>query len=84
MLNIRRLLLAPFILMALIAVTLAVLVSVDSRAGAIDDEDACNDVPTGYQCVDLVNKGAGQVVGELFFRLDGSDLTLLTNLFGGL
>ena len=50
---------------------------------AVHDDSACNsgDVPAGYDCTPLLNKGTGTTVGELFIASDADTLTLLTNLF---
>jgi len=46
---------------------------------------ACAAVPpAGFDCTPLLNKGTGVVVGELYFRRQGTDVALVTDLFGSL
>ncbi len=78
----------PYAVVILVAIAIAVaaIVAAASFGGpsgqAVHDDNACTDVPTGFECVELTNKGGSQeTLGELFFRLNGSTLTMLTNLF---
>ena len=56
-----------------------------TQANDDDDEVACNKdtEPAGFDCTPLLNKGGGQTVGELFFKIQGGNLVLVTNLFDG-
>ncbi|MFB3052791.1 MAG: hypothetical protein ACE1ZT_02870 [Dehalococcoidia bacterium] len=78
----------PSTVLILVAVTIAIgaivaAASFVARSGqAVHDTTACDDVPAGFECVELTNKGGSQeTLGELFFQLNGSTLTMLTNLF---
>ncbi len=77
----------PNAVLILVAIALAIgaIVAAASFVGrsgqAVHDTTACDDVPAGFECVELLNKGGGQTVGELFFQLNGGTLTMLTNLF---
>ena len=68
------------------AIAIAAIVAAASFVGssgqAVHDDNPCTDVPAGFECVELTNKGVSQeTLGELFFQLNGSTLTMLTNLF---
>ena len=78
----------PLAILGLIAgaIAIAAIVAAASFVGrsgqAVHDDNPCTDVPAGFECVELTNKGnPSQTLGELFFQLNGSTLTMLTNLF---
>jgi len=77
------LLAAAAVALAAVAALGAGIAGSGESALAVHDDNACNsgDVPAGYDCTPLLNKGTGTTVGELFVKLDAGTLTLLTNLF---
>src|SRR5687768_12512013 len=69
------------VLVALATLTSASLI-VAPAAYAAHDSVPCDDgIPSGYDCTELLNKGTGDVIGELFFKRTDSTLLLRTNLF---
>jgi len=48
---------------------------------ALHDTTACNDIPVGYECTPLINKGTDATIGELFHKRVGDISTFVTNLF---
>jgi hypothetical protein len=78
--HIRRALLTPLVVLGLCAAVLAGVIALNGPAGANHDDIPCNDdVPSGYECVPLVNKpdsgpGIGTpAVGELFYQFVDAD-----------
>ena len=83
--HVKKLRASPVIVFAAVALFAAIALTSDGiSVQATADTTPCNgDHPleASHFCATIFNKGNGSIQGELFFRLSGTDLIMVTNMF---